>query len=162
MSGEEELAFLKAHLDEPSPALLRELKRDIVAEKKPRLTLSLKGRANDLLVCPVGLYRALPAGETSASQKAPRATVGKRKANKLDKSGSGGSMEPATSRPAPGLLSGAGSAPLPAQAKGSSAQGTVVKPTASMGEQAAFSGRQISYADVFAAYAGVVAERPIK
>jgi hypothetical protein len=34
MSGEEELAFLKAHLDELSPAVLRQLKRDIVAEKR--------------------------------------------------------------------------------------------------------------------------------
>jgi hypothetical protein len=36
MSGEEELAFRKAHLDELSPAVLRQLKRDIVAEKKRR------------------------------------------------------------------------------------------------------------------------------
>jgi hypothetical protein len=56
-----------------------------------------------------------------------------RKANELDSSDSGGSMEPATRRPAPG--------PLPAQAKESSAQGPVVLPTASTGEQAAFSGR---------------------
>jgi hypothetical protein len=36
MSGEEELAFLKAHLGELSPGVLRQLKRDIVAEKKRR------------------------------------------------------------------------------------------------------------------------------
>jgi hypothetical protein len=36
MSGEEELAFLKAHLGELSPAVLRQLKRNIVAEKKRR------------------------------------------------------------------------------------------------------------------------------
>jgi hypothetical protein len=36
MSGEEELAFLKAHIGELSPAVLRQLKRDIVAEKKSR------------------------------------------------------------------------------------------------------------------------------
>jgi hypothetical protein len=36
MSGEEELAFLKAHLAELSPAVLRQLKRNIVAEKKRR------------------------------------------------------------------------------------------------------------------------------
>jgi hypothetical protein len=36
MSGEEELAFLKAHLSELSTAVLRQLKRNIVAEKKRR------------------------------------------------------------------------------------------------------------------------------
>jgi hypothetical protein len=36
MSGEEELDFLKAHLGERSSAFLRQLKRDIVAEKKRR------------------------------------------------------------------------------------------------------------------------------
>jgi hypothetical protein len=36
MGGKEELAFLKAHLGELSPADLRQLKRDIVAEKKRR------------------------------------------------------------------------------------------------------------------------------
>jgi hypothetical protein len=36
MSGEEELAFLKAHIGELSPAVLLQLKRDIVAEKKSR------------------------------------------------------------------------------------------------------------------------------
>jgi hypothetical protein len=59
-------------------------------------------------------------------------------------------------------LFGAGSAPLPVQANGSSAQGLVVLPTASTGEQAAFSGRQLSYAEVGATYAGVVAGRPVK
>jgi hypothetical protein len=38
MSDEEELAFLKARLGELSPAVLRQLKRDIVAEKKRRET----------------------------------------------------------------------------------------------------------------------------
>jgi hypothetical protein len=38
MGGEEELAFLKAHLGELSPAYLRQLKRDIIAEKKRRET----------------------------------------------------------------------------------------------------------------------------
>jgi hypothetical protein len=33
-SGEEELAFLKAHLGELSQDVLRQLKRDIIAEKK--------------------------------------------------------------------------------------------------------------------------------
>jgi hypothetical protein len=36
MGGEEELDFLKAHLVELTPNVLRQLKRDIVAEKKRR------------------------------------------------------------------------------------------------------------------------------
>jgi hypothetical protein len=71
-------------------------------------------------------------------------------------------MEPATRRPAPGPLSGARFAPLHGQAKGSSAQSPVVKPTANTGEKAASSGRQISYAEVGAAYDAVVAGQPLK
>jgi hypothetical protein len=62
-------------------------------------------------------------------------------------------MEPAARRPAHGPQSGAGSAPLSAQAKGT---------FASTGEQAANNGRQLSYAEVSAVYAGVVAGRPVK
>jgi hypothetical protein len=71
-------------------------------------------------------------------------------------------MEPAIRRPAPGPLSRAESVPLPVLAKGSSAQGPVVKPTDSTGEQAASIFRQISYDKFGAAYAGVVAGRPVK
>jgi hypothetical protein len=71
-------------------------------------------------------------------------------------------MEPATRHPATGLLSGAGSAPLSAQAKRSSAQGPVIKPIASTGEQAASSGRKLSNAEIGVAYAGVVGSRPVK
>jgi hypothetical protein len=59
-------------------------------------------------------------------------------------------MEPAARRLAPMLLSGAGSAPLPAPVKGKTRTG----------EQANNSGRQLSYAEVGAAYAGVLAARP--
>jgi hypothetical protein len=52
-------------------------------------------------------------------------------------------MEPAARRSAPGPLSGTGSASLPAPVKGKT----------STGEQAENSGRQLSYADVGAAYA---------
>jgi hypothetical protein len=38
----------------------------------------------------------------------------------------------------------------------------VVKPTASTGERAASTGRQLSYAEVGAAYSGVVAGRPVE
>jgi hypothetical protein len=61
-------------------------------------------------------------------------------------------MEPAARRPAPGPLSGTGSAPLPAPAKGKT----------STGEQATNSGRQLSYTEVGAAYAVVVAWRTVK
>jgi hypothetical protein len=71
-------------------------------------------------------------------------------------------MEPVARRPAPGPQSGAGSAPPSAQAKGTSAQGPVVQSIASTGEQAANNGRQLSYAEVGAVYAGVVSGRPVK
>jgi hypothetical protein len=71
-------------------------------------------------------------------------------------------MEPATRRPTPGPQSGAGSTPLSAQAKGTSTQGPVVQSIASTGEQATNNGRQLSYAEVGAVYAGVVAGRPVK
>jgi hypothetical protein len=165
MSGEEELAFLKAHLGELSPAFLRQLKRDIVAEKKRReaaAAAKAKGSGERPTGQPSGRQPGSAEEETAVSQKAPLATAGKRKANEVDSSDSGGSMEPATRRPAPGPRSGAGPAPLPAQAKGRYAQGPVVLPTASTGEQAAFSGRHLSYAEVGAAYARVVAGRPVK
>jgi hypothetical protein len=92
-------------------------------------------------------------GEATLSQKAPGATADKRKANELDTSNSGGSMEPAARRPAPGPQSGAGSAPLSAQAKGT---------FACTGEQAVNNGRQISYAEMNAVYAGVVTGLPVK
>jgi hypothetical protein len=77
-------------------------------------------------------------------QTAPRATVGKGKANELDSSDSGGSMEPAIRRPAPGTMPGAESAGLPTQAKGAPA----LAPEKSTGEQPASSGRQLSNAEV--------------
>jgi hypothetical protein len=53
-------------------------------------------------------------------------------------------MEPATRRPAPGPMPGAGSAPLPTQAKGAPA----LEPEKSTGEHPASSGRQLSYVEV--------------
>jgi hypothetical protein len=61
-------------------------------------------------------------------------------------------MESAARRSVPGPQSGAWSVPLPAPVKGKT----------STGEQAANSGRQHSNAEVGAAYAGVVAGRPVK
>jgi hypothetical protein len=95
----------------------------------------------------------LGGGEFTLFQKAPGATTGKRKANELVSSNSGVLMEPAARHPAPAPQSGAGSAPLSAQAKGT---------FASTGDQVVNNGRQLSYADVSAVYAGVVAGRPVK
>jgi hypothetical protein len=133
MSGEEELAFIKAHLGELSPAFLQQLKRDIVAEKKRReaeAAAKAKGSDERPTGQPSGRQpgSAGGGGRLRSPRRPSRATAGKRKANELDSSDSGGSMEPATRRLAPGPLSGAGSAPLPAQAKESSAQGPVVLP----------------------------------
>jgi hypothetical protein len=73
--------------------------------------------------------------------------------NELNTSKSGGSTEPAARRQTPGPQSGAGSAPLSAQGKGTFAY---------TGEQAVNNGRQLSYAEASAVYAGVVAGRPVK
>jgi hypothetical protein len=59
-------------------------------------------------------------------------------------------------------MSGDGYAPLPAEAEGISAQDPAVKSTTSSGEQAASSSRQLSYTEIYAAYVGVVAGRPVK
>jgi hypothetical protein len=61
-------------------------------------------------------------------------------------------MVPAARRPAPGPLSGPESAPLPAPVKGKTCTG----------EQAANRDKQLSYAEMGAMYAGVVAGRPVK
>jgi hypothetical protein len=66
--------------------------------------------------------------------------VGKRKANELDSSDSGGSLEPTTRRPAPGPKPGVGSAPLPTQAKGAPA----LAPEKYTGEQPASSYAEVS------------------
>jgi hypothetical protein len=86
------------------------------------------------------------------------ATTGKRKASELDWfDGS------AAWRPEPGPLAGAGSAPLPVQAKGNpAAQGPMVESTASTGEHTGISIRQLSCAEVVAASAGLVTGRTVK
>jgi hypothetical protein len=62
-SGEEELAFLEAHLGELSPALLRQLNRGIIVEKKRReaeAAAKLKVLANNQLASPVSRNPAQP------------------------------------------------------------------------------------------------------
>jgi hypothetical protein len=141
MVAEEELAF-KAHLKNLPPAVLRHLKRDIVAEKRRReATTTAKGPGPGEK--PTGLCsgrQSGPAREESAPTQ--KATACKRKANDMDSSSSGGSSEPAARRPAPGPLSEAGSAPLHAEAVGPKFTTDLgVNPK---GEQAAENIRQLS------------------
>ncbi|KDR07302.1 hypothetical protein L798_03243 [Zootermopsis nevadensis] len=104
----------------------------------------------------------LGCGLVRASHNAPRATADKRRANDLDTSDSGCSVERATWRPAPGLIFGAGSPHLTAQSKSLFAQGHVDKLTASTGDHVDASGRQLNHAEVIAACTVVVAGRPVK
>jgi hypothetical protein len=85
---------------------LKQLKRNIIAEQKGRETEDAakakvsgewpNGQSDWRQTGPGG------GGEAVVSHKAPSATECKRKANELDSSNSGGSMEPATRRPSPG------------------------------------------------------------
>jgi hypothetical protein len=70
--------------------------------------------------------------------------MGKCKANELDSSDSGGLMDPSTRRPAPRLMPGAGSAPLPTKA----GEAPAIAPEKSTGEKAASSRWKLSYAEV--------------
>jgi hypothetical protein len=137
---EEELAFLKVHLAELSPTVLKQLKRDIVAEKRREAEVPAKAKGSGER--PSGSQPGSAGEWISPSKKALRVTAGKPKANQLNSSDSGGPMDPATRCPAPGPMAGAASAPLTARAKGTLAQGPVGKSTASTGEQAASSGGQ--------------------
>jgi hypothetical protein len=132
----DELAFFKANLGDLSPTFLRQLKWDVIAEKKRRRGAEASAKAQGSGRQPTGQSSerqpGSDGGEATLSQNAPGATAGKRKANELDSSNSGGSMEPAARRPAPGPQSGAGSAPLSAQAK---------ETFASTGEQVLNNGR---------------------
>jgi hypothetical protein len=125
-----ELAFFKANLADLFPTFLRQLKRDIIAEKKRRRRAEASAKAQGSGKQPTGQSSerqpGSAGGEATLSQKAPGATEGKHKAIELDSSNSGGSMEPAARRPTPWPQSGAASVPLSAQAKGTSAQGGTV------------------------------------
>jgi hypothetical protein len=117
---------------------LRQLRSDILQERRKRDSeASAKAKGS-------GDRSPVPKEEApSLLQTAPRAAVGKHKDNDLDSSDSGGSLEPATRRPASGPKPGVGSAPLPTQAKGTPAQA----PEKCTGGQPVTSGRQLSYAE---------------
>jgi hypothetical protein len=133
---EEELAFLKAHIAELPATALRQLRRDILQERrKKRAEASAKAKES-------GDRITVPRQETPAN--GPSSRRGQAQSNEVDFSDSGGSLELATRRPARGLKPGAGSAPLPTKAKGAAA----LAPEKSTGKQSASSGRQLSYAEV--------------
>jgi hypothetical protein len=101
MDAEDELAFLKAHLAELSPTVLKLLKREIVAETRRReaeATAKAKGSGERPRGQPSGRQTSSAGERNSVSHKAHRATVGKRKAKELNSSDWGGSMEPGTRR----------------------------------------------------------------
>jgi hypothetical protein len=110
MATKEKLAFLKAHLEELSPNILRQLKEEIVTQKKKKKAAaeaSAKTKGS-------GQQPGSAREEKPVSHQKPKITAGKRNANDLDSSNSGGLMEPAARRSVPGPQSGAWSAPLPA------------------------------------------------
>jgi hypothetical protein len=96
------LALLKAHLGKLSPSVIKQLKRDTLAEKKRRET-EASAMAQGLGEQPTGQSGGRQPGcagkGIAAPQKATRSTVGKRKANALHSSDSGGSLEPVPRRP---------------------------------------------------------------
>jgi hypothetical protein len=135
---EEELAFLKANIVELPATALRQLRRDILQERRrieAEASAKAKGSGDRLTVH----REEAPA----ILQTAPRAAVDKRKANELDSSDSGGPFEAATRPPASGPKPGVGYAPLPTQATGAPAQA----PEKTTGEQPVTSGVQLSYAE---------------
>jgi hypothetical protein len=131
---EEELAFLKAHLVKLPAIALRQLRRDILQERRKReaeVSAKVKG-SGDRLTFPTEEAPAL-------LQTTSLAAMGKRKAKELDSSDSGGSLEPATRRPAPGPKPGVGSAPR---------SPPNWRRKKSTGAQPDTSRRQVSYAEV--------------
>jgi hypothetical protein len=82
MTWEEELAFLRVHLSELSPAVLRQLKRDILAEKKRR-EAEAAAKANWLGERPTGQsggrqHGPAREGGDCGLPEGPRAIAGKR------------------------------------------------------------------------------------
>jgi hypothetical protein len=74
MVTEEELAFLKGHLSELSPNVVKQLKRDIVAEKRMKQwnLKRLKGRVDDSFASPMDANRALPGRHEARTGTVPQ------------------------------------------------------------------------------------------
>jgi hypothetical protein len=97
MISADELDFFKVNVGDLSPTLLRQLKRDIIAEKKRSIGAEASAKAQESGNQPTGQSSdrqpdsARGGGaEATLSQQAPGATAWKRKANELDSSNSGG------------------------------------------------------------------------
>ena len=137
MLKQEDLVFLKALFTmKASPALLQALKKARAAQRRKKA---------------VAVARPASSQSESASTALPtlhlpKQTAGKHEATEIS---SGSSMETATRRPAPGPLSGAGSAPFPATAAESYQEGP-----------AAMNARNPDSAKVKATYAAVVSDSP--
>jgi hypothetical protein len=121
MVTENELAFLKAHLAELSPTVLKQLKQDIVAEQRREAEATAKAKGPGER--PMDTNPDLPGRgllSPTRSPEPPREAQGQRvglvRLGRFD-----GAM-------APGPMPGAGSVPPPAQAKGTPAQGRWVNP----------------------------------
>lgn len=93
---EMELAYFKAHLGQLSQAALRQLKADIISERRMRETVALVWQTTHWPEQWVPNRLRLGGGGAPAYHKAPRVTACKRKANELDSSDS---LEPAGSTP---------------------------------------------------------------
>jgi hypothetical protein len=112
----DELAFLKAFMAELPQTTLKQLKRDIAAEKMRReaeATTKAKGWGDRSTGQTSGRQTGSAGERTPVPHTAPRATAGKRKADELDWSHSGGWTEPPSRRPTPRPVPVAEPAPLP-------------------------------------------------
>jgi hypothetical protein len=136
MLQQEELAFLKALSNiKTSPALLQELRKVRATQQRKKAVAVARSASS----------QTKPGNTALPAPLLPKQTVGKRKAT--EPAGSGSSMETANRRPAPGQMSGAGSAPFPATAAGSHRGGS-----------AAIGARIPGSAEVRSTYAAVVSD----
>jgi len=117
MALEEELAFLKAHLISLPPAVMRQLKKEIIERKKEAAIASKASEPGERTTSLGSRRQPGPSREESAPTQ--KASLCKRKANELYSSSPGGSLETDARRPAPAPLSEAGFAPLHAEKEGS-------------------------------------------
>jgi hypothetical protein len=92
MGSKEELAFIKAHLEEISPKILRQLNEEIAAKKRKAAAQASANAQGS------GQQRGSARQENPVSQQKSRNTAAKCKATELNSFNSGGSMEPTARR----------------------------------------------------------------
>jgi len=136
---EEELAFLKAQFINLPPAVFRQLKREIILEKKMTEAVTA-AKAPGSGEGPTGLDGGCQSGLAGVEPATPQKDASKRKANELELFSCGGSLEPVLRRPAPGPLPMLGPRLCMKIKRVKIALGTRATPT---GEQAVKSSRQI-------------------